>query len=56
MMRWDDGWDAEPRRKPWSKPFKYEKPRKLVLAPSKLFEKTVDPVNHLDGAGKSFGR
>jgi hypothetical protein len=38
MMRWDDGWDAEPRRA--SKPF--GKPWKLVLAPSKSFGKTLE--------------
>jgi hypothetical protein len=44
MMRWDDGWDADA-----SKPF--GKPWKLVLAPSKSFEKTLEPR---DLAGKSF--
>ncbi len=37
MMRWDDGWDVEPRRA--SKPF--GKPRKLMLA-SKSFEETQE--------------
>jgi hypothetical protein len=45
MMRWDDGWDAEPRqaRKPFGKPWK------LVLATSKSFEK---PQETPDLAGK----
>jgi hypothetical protein len=48
MMRWDDGWDAEPRRA--SKP--YGKPWKLVLAPvnhSRTPWKLVAlPVKHLE--------
>jgi hypothetical protein len=38
MMRWDDGWDAEPRRA--SKP--YGKPWKLMLAPRKLLQETQE--------------
>jgi hypothetical protein len=48
MMRWDDGWDAEPRRA--SQPF--EKPWKLVLAPVNHLRQPWNlvalPVNHLE--------
>jgi hypothetical protein len=48
-MRWDDGWDAEPRRAS-GKPFR--KPWKLLLAPVNRLRKpwklVTLPVNHLE--------
>ncbi len=38
MMPWDDGCDVEPRRA--SKPF--GKPMKLMVAPGKSFEETME--------------
>jgi hypothetical protein len=60
MMRWDDGWDAEPRRaiKPFGKPWKLvlapvnhlRKPWKLVALPAKHLErKTFGALRYIWG-------
>jgi hypothetical protein len=58
MMRWDDGWDAEPRRKPWSRPFRgvnhLENPGNSCWPPVNVLGKPCKlvtlPVNHLEGS------